>query len=176
MAKIAFSKLNAKLNSEIKTITFHEQSIEVKQYLPINDKLTFIQNVINNVNATDNNRFMNPVKVKCFAALETLYQYTNITFTDKQQEAPEKLYDLIFTSGLLAAVEDAIPQAEREDLEDGLWDTINVMTEYDNSLLGVMDSMTKDYSNLDFDIEKLTEKLSNPEQLSLVKDIITKLG
>ena len=40
MAKIAFSKLEIKkVNNEVKNIQFNDIEIEVKQYLPIQDKL-----------------------------------------------------------------------------------------------------------------------------------------
>ena len=42
MAKLAFSKLSLKVNNDVKTINFNEQTIEVKQYLPVNDKLELI--------------------------------------------------------------------------------------------------------------------------------------
>ena len=47
MAKVAFSKLGLKVNQDIKTIEFNGQNIEVKQYLPIQDKLRLISNIIN---------------------------------------------------------------------------------------------------------------------------------
>ena len=68
MAKLAFTKLGLKTNNQIKTIQFNEQEIEVKQYLPINEKLEMISNVIN-LSADDNN-FANPVKVRVFTTLE----------------------------------------------------------------------------------------------------------
>jgi hypothetical protein len=39
MAKVAFNKLGLKMNQETKNIVFNGQSIEIKQYLPINEKL-----------------------------------------------------------------------------------------------------------------------------------------
>jgi hypothetical protein len=40
MAKLPFSKLNLKkVKDEVKIIKFNDMDIEVKQYLPINDKL-----------------------------------------------------------------------------------------------------------------------------------------
>ena len=48
MAKVAFTKLGLKLNKDnVKTITFNDQEIEIKQYLPVNDKLALISRVIN---------------------------------------------------------------------------------------------------------------------------------
>ena len=64
MAKLAFTKLGLKANNQIKTVLFNEQEIEVKQYLPINNKLELISNVINA--SHDDNNFANPVKVSVF--------------------------------------------------------------------------------------------------------------
>ena len=42
MAKLSFNKLGLKINQEIKTANFGDFIIEVKQYLPVNDKLRLI--------------------------------------------------------------------------------------------------------------------------------------
>ena len=86
---------------------WNEQDIEVKQYLPISEKLTLISNVLNN--AHDENNFSNPVKVNLFTALEIMYAYTNINFTDKQKEDPVKLYDLLSGSKLYDKIIENIP-------------------------------------------------------------------
>ena len=39
MAKVSLTKLGLKVNQDAKSIEFNEQIIEVKQYLPINEKL-----------------------------------------------------------------------------------------------------------------------------------------
>ena len=36
--------------------------------------------------------------------------------------------------------------------------------------------MGKDYSNLDFEASDIQKKIADPENLSLLKDILTKLG
>ena len=46
MAKIGFTKLGLKPNNEIVNIKFNEQNIEVKQYLPVEEKLELITNVL----------------------------------------------------------------------------------------------------------------------------------
>jgi hypothetical protein len=61
MAKLSFTKLGLKPNNEIKTINFNEQTIEVKQYLPVEDKLGLIGRVLEL--SHDQNNFSNPVKV-----------------------------------------------------------------------------------------------------------------
>jgi hypothetical protein len=54
MAKVSLTKLGLKVNQDIKTISFNGQEIEVKQYLPVNEKLILIGNIIN-ASHDDNN-------------------------------------------------------------------------------------------------------------------------
>ena len=42
MAKLAFTKLSLSKNQEVKIVEFNSQDIEVKQYLPVNDKFEVI--------------------------------------------------------------------------------------------------------------------------------------
>lgn len=174
MAKISFTKLNVKLDTNVKVLEFNDQKIEVRQYLPVNDKLGIIERVINQT-AEDKN-YANPLKITVFAALEVMYNYTNITFTDKQKEVPEKLFDTIYSSGLFAAVQDAIPQAEWDDLFKGLWDTIDAVYKYTNSAMGIMETIGQDYANLDLRADEIQKKIADPNTLPIVKDILTKLG
>ena len=97
MAKVSFSKLGLTKNQEVKILNWNEQNIEVRQYLPISEKLELISNVINFAH-DGNANFANPVQVEVFTGLELLYAYTNISFTDKQKEDPAKLFDLVKSS------------------------------------------------------------------------------
>ena len=174
MAKVSFTKLGLKINQEVKVIEFNEQMIEVKQYLPINDKLTLISNVINA--SADDNNFANPIKVSVFTTLEILYAYTNINFTDKQKEDPTKLYDTLISSGFVAEVIRAIPEEEYHEVICGVSDSIDAIYTYRNSMLGIMESISTDYSNLDLDAAEIQKKLGDGENIDLLKEILTKLG
>ena len=81
MAKIAFTKLGLTKAAEsaTKTVEINGQPIEVKQYLPINEKLVLIGNVLNQ--SADENNFANPIKLDVFTSLEVVFAYTNISFT-----------------------------------------------------------------------------------------------
>ena len=174
MAKVSLTKLGLKVNQETKAIDFNEQTIEVKQYLPINDKLELISNVINA--SHDDNNFANPVKVSVFTTLEIMYAYTNINFTDKQKEDPTKLYDMLMSSGLVTAVINAIPEPEYHEVLCGVSDSIDAIYTYRNSILGILESMSEDYSNLNLDAGMIQQKLSDPDNMTLLKDILAKLG
>ena len=174
MAKVSLTKLGLKVNQEIKAIDFNEQTIEVKQYLPVNDKLELISTVINS--AHDENNFSNPVKVSVFTTLEIMYAYTNINFTEKQKEDPTKLYDMLISSGLVCEVINAIPEVEYHEVISGIEDSIKAIYTYQNSVMGILDTISTDYSNLNLDASEIQKKLSDPNNLTLLKDVLTKLG
>ena len=174
MAKIGFTKLGLKSNNEIQYIEFNEQTIEVKQYLPVEEKLELITNVLEL--SHDQNNFSNPIKVKVYTALEIIRKYTNITFTDKQKENPTKLYDLLNGNGLIEKIIGAIPQVEYDDLIHGIYDIIDSVYNYQNSVMGILDSVSKDYSNLNLDATEIQQKLADPNNMELLKNIMTKLG
>ena len=174
MAKVSLTKLGLKVNQDIKNIEFNEQIIEVKQYLPINEKLELISSVINS--AADENNFSNPVKENLFLTLEILYYYTNINFTDKQKEDPVKLYDLVVSSGLVNKVTDLIPEEELDEVINGVAQSVKAIYAYRNSVLGILESISQDYSALNLDATEIQQKLADPDNMALLKQVLTKLG
>ena len=174
MAKLSFTKLGLKQNNEIVNIEFNGQNIEVKQYLPIQEKLELIGSVLES--SHDSNNFSNPVKIQVYTALEIIEKYTNIAFTEKQKENLPKLYDILSSNGFIAKVVDAIPQEEYDILVKGVYDTIDAVYKYQNSVLGILDSVSQDYSNLSLDAETIQKAMNNPENLDLLRQVVTKLG
>ena len=174
MAKVSFTKLGLKKNEEIGILHINEQDIEVKQYLPINEKLELISSVINS--AADENNFSNPVKENVFLTLEILYHYTNINFTDKQREDPVKLYDLVVSSGLVNKVTDLIPEEELDEVINGVAQSVKAIYAYQNSIMGILDTISTDYSNLNLDASEIQKKLADPDNMALLKQVLTKLG
>ena len=173
MSRVPFTKLGLKKVEDIKNITICGQVVEVKQYLPISDKINIITNVIEN--SADDNNFANPVKVEVFANLEIMYAYTNISFTDKQKGDPTKLYDLLEENGVIAEVIAAIPENEYALLLGWIDETIEAFYKYRNSVLGILDTISADYSNLSLDATNLQKQIADPENLKLLKSIMSKL-
>lgn len=174
MAKVGFSKLGLKKKDIINTITIGENIIEVSQYISVQDKLQLITNVLNST--VDQNNFLNPIKLDLFGTLEIIAMYTNITFTDKQREDPVKLYDLLTENNIVDMVFEAIPDKELDFIWNGIEECAVAIYEYNNSIMGILDNVQRNYSNLNLNTDEITAKLSNPENLTLVKDIVTKLG
>lgn len=174
MAKIPFSKLGVKVDNEIVLLPWGEYNIEVKKYLPMNEKADMVSRVINL--SADDNGFYNPLRIKVYLTLETVYAYTNISFTEKQKENELKLYDMIISSGLFNKIVNLIPEDEWKDLQNTVWHTISNIYDYKNSVMGVLDTVKADYSNLNFDAEQLHQNLEDPENLQLLKEVLSKLG
>ena len=174
MSKVSFTKLQLKKKEDYKEFEYNEQIIQVKQYLPINDKLIMISNIINA--AQDNMQYANPVKVEIFTSLEILYNYTNINFTDKQKEDPVKLYDLFESNGIFNQVIELIPKEEYGFLISAIEESIESVYSYVNSARGIMESIVNDYKDVSFEADDIEKKIENPDNLKLLRDVLTKLG
>ena len=175
MAKIGLTKLGlTKVNQEIKEIEFNGQKIEVKEYLPINDKLELMSTVINLSMA--GNVFANPVQIEVYTVLQIFEYYTNINFTEKQKEDICKLYDLLIGSGLKNIIFENIDSKEIEYIINGIKDSIEALYKYQNSVVGVLESISANYSNVNFDLEQIMDKVKDPESLALIKQLLPLLG
>ena len=175
MAKVAFSKLKCKINDTEVPIQIGEEIIMIKQYLPIQDKLQLIGRVVELAHEQDCN-FSNPVKSAVIRDLEVVFAYTNLSFTDKQKEDFPKLYDQLFSSGVLAKILAAIPETEYNAITKGLTDSLEGIYKYQNSVLGLLDAIGTDYENLNLDVLGLKNNLADPENLAVLREILTKLG
>ena len=54
--------------------------------------------------------------------------------------------------------------------------TISEIYEYRNSIFGILDTISTDYSNLKLDATEIYEQLADPTNMTLLKDVVTKLG
>ena len=174
MAKVPFTKLKCKINIDEIPVQIGEETIAVKQYLPIQEKLVLIGDVVMQAHEQDEN-YSNPIKAEVYRDLEVVFAYTNISFTDKQKEDLPKLYDLLVSSGVLKTVIESIPEDEYAKICMGVWQTIESIYKYQNSILGVLDTVKADYSDTEFDLSKMQEALGSSD-LTLIKDIVSKLG
>lgn len=173
MAKIALTKLGLKPNTEIKTIEWNGQNIEVKQYLPIEAKLDLISDIANK--SLDDNPYYNPARIKIFIRLEIILAYANINTTDKQREDIFKLYDM-FAGELGDKIIEAIPVSEYSFIKSTTWNIIEGIYKYKNSAMGIMENIANDYSTLDFDASEIQKKIGDPNNMELLKQVLSKLG
>ena len=177
MAKISYTKLgiNKEELNKVQTVEYNGQTIEVKQYLPVIEKSELITRVLNN-SVDENNGYYNLLKMDMYLALEIVYAYSNISFTEKQKEDPMKLYDMLNASRVLNLIIGLVPEGEFYYLNKTVHEMANNIVAYRNSAMGIMERITTDYSNLDLDANAIQKELADPNNMTLLKDILTKLG
>ena len=175
MAKIPFTKLKCKINTNEIPVQIGEETIAVKQYLPIQEKLELIGNVVMAAHEQDEN-YSNPVKAGVYRDIEVIFAYTNISFTDKQKEDLPKLYDMLYSSGVIDEVLKNIPEDEYMEIVFGVRDSIEAIYKYQNSALGILDGIKNNYNQTEFDIEKLQNAVKEISDSSLVKEILRLFG
>lgn len=178
MAKIPFSKLQVKVNNEVTLLSYNNSAgepvnYEVKRYLPFVEKLELVSRIINN--SIDDNGFYNPMRVKLYMTLEVVYAYTNLSFTDKMKEDPFKLYDILISTGIFNDIINCICDKEWPEIQENVWDTIENIYNYRNSVLGILEAVKEDYQGVSFDASEINKNISNPENLELLKQVLSKL-
>lgn len=175
MAKISFTKLNKIKSLPVVEISIDDQKVLVEQYLPLEEKVNLITSVIEQ-SGNGEEGFFNIVKLEAYYIIEMIRAYTNISFTEKQLEDTTKLYDAIRLNDVWAAVEDAIPKAEREYVWSNILALAREITTYNNSVLGVLKAISSDRDNLNFDVEEIMKNLNDPQALSLLKGMVDMTG
>ena len=138
MAKVSYANLKLKIDQHIETFDFGGQSIEVKQYLPIEDKYDLIMIALQKA---EEDGIYNPVKVQLYFELYVAYMYSNISFTDKQKENETKLYDTLASNGIIESILELIPDEEYNELMSYMKELIQVKTTFNNSAAGLINQL-----------------------------------
>lgn len=174
MAKISLSKLTPIKKLDAKSITINEQEIVIQQYLPVETKMQFMQDVL--TATIDDTGHVNPVRLEVFFNMYLIKYYTNISITDTMLSDPSKTYDLLSLNNIFNQVIENIPAEEYEDAFNFIIEACDNVVKYNNSVLGIIRNIVADYKNTEMNIDKISNTLNDPGQLTLVKNILEKLG
>ena len=108
------------LADNIKVVNFHGTDIEVKQYLPIQDKINLVGTAyVSGVEIEDDLETIDSCKIDILFKLLLVNAYTNIKFNNNLRN-----YDLLLESGLYEIIHDNIPKNELFGLHDMLFDVV----------------------------------------------------
>lgn len=174
--KITLNKLKLKkVEEDFKTIYINDVEVKVRTYLPSNLKAEMITKILEqSVDST--NHFSSPVRVEVFTNLNIVSYYTDISFTEKQLDSPNTLYDLLEVNRVFEEVIAAIGENEYNILITWIEEAVNNYYSYKNSALGILETISADYSNLSLDADAIRQKLADAPNLDIVKNVITKLA
>ena len=155
MAKVTYTSLKLKTNTDVKTFDFNGKTIEVLQYLPIEDKYDLVNITLQEAKE---HGVYHPVKLDALFHLNLVYMYTNLTFTDKQRENGMELYDALQSSGLIDLVVSAINENEYNTLIEYLEVLQSDYLAYNNSFNGIVQNLIE---SLPLRAEEMGEILNN---------------
>lgn len=173
--KISFDSLNWYKEEDYipTTVKINGVDITVKQYLPINEKLKLISKVVSALSGNPY-YFVNPIQLDVYGTIEIVKAYSNIEIDDDAD--PAELYDKLELNDISNRIITAIPATEYEFIKDGIESTVSAFYDYQTSVLGILENVSNDYSNLNLEATEIKDKIANPENLTLLKDVMTKLG
>lgn len=160
-------------NTEDRVISINDTEVIIKQYLPVNEKLELITNVLAE-SLSNEYSFKNPLQINVFILIEIVKFYTNIELDENL--TLDNLYDCLVTSGIGSKVISHIPAEEYDFIRGSIVAQLDEYYDYKNSALGIMESIVKDYSNVNLEAGEVQKKLADPQNLALLKDIMKKLG
>ena len=172
MAKVSFASLKLKTKDEVKTINIGEKEIEVKQYLPAEDKYNLI---MISLQQSKENGIYNDFKLDMFLHLNLVFMYTNLTFTDKQRENLPGLYDILETNGIINLVVKNIPEEELSNIYAAISEIKDSLVAYENSFAGVANNFI---TNLPENAQAAADIVDNfdPEKYSEVVNFAKAIG
>ena len=145
-----------------------DNKLIVKTYLPMEEKAQFIQQVVDAAMDAKTGCF-SPVRLNTYYGLAIMEFYCGIEFEDDTDLVAA--YDYLEVSGILDGVLAAIPEDERNFLQEMVDDTVADISSYNMSFAGIMQSMTGEASNLGDSLDEILTKIKNREGLELLAEI-----
>ena len=166
--KVTFASLKLKADDSIKTITILDNiTLEVKQYLPIEDKIDLVEIALQKA---EENGIYNEYLLEMYFHLNIVYLYSNLTFTDKQKENEAKLYDILESNGIINEIIAAIPEKEY----NSLFNVVAIMKKdiltYKNTAGAVLQSVIQDLPKNAAAAKDIIDSF-NPNNFQQVKEL-----
>ena len=171
---INFKDLNLETKVKTTKITLNNATdLEVRNYLPMAEKIALISYVVDHALDESTGRF-SPVRVGLFFDLAVAHFYGGINFPDEVKALDA--YDALETNLVLDAIISAIPQDEYVSIRELVIETTNDIANYNSSFAGVMQIASQDADGLGNQIEELLGKVKNREGMELLSEIKNVVG
>ena len=162
-----YKDLNLHTDNDMYYIEVQGKKINIKKYLPINDKKDLVEITLQKAEQADGT--YNEILIDMYFNLHLVYLYTDITFTDEDREDEMKLYDELESSGMLERILNKIPDEEYNVLMDYLKAMREEISSYKHSAAAMVQKLVVDLpKNMreaadilkDIDLEKYQETIN----------------
>ena len=149
-----FSDIQNKI-IEPKVIELLGEKVEVKQYLPMQDKMNILEMVIQTADA---GTILNTLVLDAVFEMYLIFKYTNIEFTEEEKNNILETYDKLEINDMITPIISNIPEIEYKLLRDNLLVMIDDYKTYRNSAKAVLDTLSIFAPDM---AEKLNNQLDN---------------
>lgn len=166
MAEIKYSDLKLKTDNSIKIFKWNGKDIELKNYIPIEDKYDIV--MISLQKAFEDGIY-NSIKLDMYFHLNLIYMYSNIVFTDVEREDESKLYDEMQSSGFIDEFLKNINAKEYKELQETVEEIGGLRMKYNSTAASVIRSLINDLPANAEAAQKIVENF-NPEKYKAVVD------
>lgn len=158
------------------TFTFRDKEYTIKEFVPVEQILQKIQTIMELSLAPELGLYM-PGSLEVFKTIFVIQLFSDLEFTDEEIDKPMELYDELRQSGVSDILQDCLISNKSYQLFSSLlYQTIDKFEKYQTSAYGILDSLKKDYNDMDFNIEKLQEKIKNKENIEYLDEVMEKMG
>lgn len=158
------NSFNLKTKEKTQLITIDGMEVNVKQYLPAEEKNNLLQISLQSAGTST---ILDTFALDVIFHTYLVVKYTDIQFTEEDLNDVFKLYDKLETNNIINAVIAAIPEEEYITLTDSLDEMVTAYNQYSTSSVVVFDKIINFVSNISEEIKNL-----DPEAL---KQIISSL-
>lgn len=164
---VSYASMKLKVDNSTKIVDLGNGiSVEVLKYLSIGEKYNLIEITLQKAYE---NGIYNPVKLDMHFALNLVYLYSNISFTDKQREDEEKLYDTLQSNGILDKIIDAIEDDEYNNIYTMLVETEEKYSSYRKSIVGIIGELANTVNKNSDALKEISESF-DPNNFKNVLD------
>lgn len=171
MAKINLTKICPEKVSNLqpKVLEINGQQIEVKQYLPLGDKISMLEDTISKIDVAK--EYINPIQRDVLINLAIIEYYTNISITKAQKEKLYATYDSIVLNDIFNTIVEAIPSEEIAEVIGWYDETLSELNKYNSSARGIVDSLSNSYDSTKLNLDELLQNIKDPAMEEFIKNL-----
>lgn len=156
------------------TMKNNGKTYNLKQFLTSEERLDVTSNILSAVSVYNTElNFLNVLQLEIFKGLYLTEAYTNIKLTEDQWDNPVETFDLLDKNGILRIISEADDYFKvSTEIELAAQELYN----YKNSAMGIMDNIQNNYKDTNLAIDEVLNKVSDPNAMSFVKEVMEKMG
>ena len=168
-----YSDLGLKTNNDIVTFKFKDKEIEIFKYLPLEYKYDVIMTSLHD---SDEAGVYNYLKLDAYFNLNMFLAFVkNINFTQEEMNDKLKLYNEIYSSGLLESFLAAVDEKEYNDCYTVLDKMVEIIMKYNTSSTSLLRTLIEDLPKRSNEVKDIIENIDDTkiEQIKNIASIMT---